>query len=72
MTFDEYVKREGWGAMAKLSRATGVSIPTLSKIKRRERVREDAALKVAEHLECDYRLFSEPKPRRVLARKARA
>jgi hypothetical protein len=71
MTLDEYFKREGRGAPTKLSRATGVSIPTLRKMRNRERVREDAAIKVAEFLGCDYKLFSNPTPRRAL-RKVRA
>ena len=72
MTLDEYFKREGRGAPTKLWRATGVSLPTLRKMRRRERVRLDAAVKVAEFLGCDYWLLSDPTPRRVLARKARA
>jgi hypothetical protein len=71
MTLDEYLKREGFGGATKLSRATGVSIPTIRKMRRRERVREDAAIKVAEFLQCDYRLFSNPPQRRAL-RKVRA
>jgi len=72
MTLDEWVRRRGWGALSELARETQVSRPTIRKMLRREAVRADAALKVAEFIGCDYRLLSNPKPRRKLARKAHA
>jgi hypothetical protein len=72
MTFDEYMRARGRGAPAELYRKTGVSAPTLRKVKARLPVSADVAHKLADFLGCDWQLFTKPRPRRRLAKKARA
>lgn len=72
MTFDEFLRKNPKNGKTLLHRATGVSMPSLRKVERRQPIRLDVAAVLAEFLECDMRLFSEPKPRRRLARKAKA
>jgi hypothetical protein len=77
VTFDEYIKRGG--TPTELHHLSKVSLPTIRKVGRREPILLDVAWQLAEHLEGDparvsalAHAMANPKPRRKLARKARA
>jgi ElaB/YqjD/DUF883 family membrane-anchored ribosome-binding protein len=68
VTFDEFIKARGRGAMSELHLATGIAYDTLRKVRNRVPVRRDTAYALAKALGCTEDELVHPKPRRKRVR----